>query len=389
MWSILAALHPIPRNLHPERVHHDGKFQNELNFDGIDFPVTIDKIATFEKKVLFPVSITKERFDYHVDLLLYSEGDVRHSSLIKDLNKLLYSQSRHKARMFYCRYCFHGFIREDLLEDHEPHCVQHGAQHIELPGEENSSLFFKDYHKQLKEPFVIYADFESLTTKIDSAEPNPNKSFTEKYQHHQPCGFSYIVISDLDKYSKFPVVYRGEDAVDMFLKCLEKEQRYIQEKLDFVELMRIENEEEQMFQDATNCHICGFELGTDRVRDHCHLSGKYRGAAHNECNLNYSFTGRIPVILHNLRGYDSHLIMQGLGKLKDKKINCIPNNTEKYISFSIDNLDFIDSLQFMNASLDKLVFNLAKDGSDKFPILEQHIDSDKIPLLLRKGVYPL
>ena len=71
---------------------------------------------------------------------------------------------------------------------------------------------------------------------------------------------------------------------------MEKEQRYIQEKLDFIELMPIgENEEEQMFQDATNCHICGFELGTDRVRDHCHLSGKYRGVAHNECHLNYSF----------------------------------------------------------------------------------------------------
>ena len=94
-------------------------------------------------------------------------------------------------------------------------------------------------------------------------------------------------------------------------------------------------------------------------------SAKYLGAAHNECNLNFSFTGRIPVILHNLRGY----------------------NTEKYISFSIDNLDFIDSLQFMNVSLDKLVFNVTKDCSDKFPILKQQIDSDKIPLL-RKGVYP-
>ena len=76
--------------------------------------------------------------------------------------------------------------------------------------------------------------------------------------------------------------------------------------------------------------------------------------------------------------------MQGLGKLKDKKINCIPNNTEKYI----DNLDFIDLLQFMNASLEKLVSNLAKNGVDKFPILQEHIDSDKVPLLLRKGVYP-
>ena len=290
--------------------------------------------------------------------------------------------------MYYCRYCLHGFIREDLLQEHEPHCSQHGPQSIELPSEENASLYFKDYHKQLKVPFAIYADFESLTAKIDSVQPSPEKSSTEKYQHHQPCGFSYIIVSQVDIYSKPPVVYRGEDAVDKFLQCLQEEQKYIQEKLDFIESMRIENEEEQAFQDAVHCHICGFELGADRVRDHCHLTGKFRGAAHNDCNLNYSFTGRIPVILHNLRGYDSHLVMQGLGKLKDKKINCISSNTEKYISFSIDNLDFIDSLQFMNASLEKLVSNLAKDGVDKFPTLKKYMDSDKVPLLLRKGVYP-
>ncbi|CAB4039210.1 Gastrula zinc finger, partial [Paramuricea clavata] len=337
MWSILAALHPIP---------------------------------------------------YSFKINLIAAGTTRHYCLIKDLNKFLYSQNRKKARMFYCRYCLHGFIREDLLQDHEPHCSQHGPQRIELPDEDNATLFYKDYHKQLKVPFAIYADFESLTTKIDSTQPNPEKSFTEKYQHHQPCGFSYIVVSDYEKYSKPPVVYRGEDAVDKFLECLEEEQKYIQKKVDFVEPMRIERDEEQAFQDAVNCHICGYELGADRVRDHCHLTGKFRGAAHNDCNLNYSFTGRIPVILHNLRGYDSHLIMQGLGKLKDKKINCIPNNTEKYISFSIDNLDFIDSLQFMNASLEKLVSNLAKDGDNMFPTLKKYIDSDKVPLLLRKGVYP-
>ena len=198
-----------------------------------------------------------------------------------------------------------GCIRENLLQDHEPHCSQHGLQRIELADEENASLYFKDYHKQLKVQFAIYVDFESLTAKINSAQPNPERSSTEKYQHHKPCGFSYIVISINEKYSKPPVVYRGEDAVDKFLECLEKERKYIQEKLDFIEPMRTETAEEQAFQYAVNCHICGLELGADRVRDYCHLRGKYRGAAHNDCNLNYSFTGRIPVILHNscqLRG---------------------------------------------------------------------------------------
>jgi hypothetical protein len=126
-----------------------------------------------------------------------------------------------------------------------------------------------------------------------------------------------------------PVVYPVDDAVDTFLECLETEQQYIEEKRIFIEPMRIENEEEQMFQNVTNCHICCFEFGADRVRDHCHITGKYRGAAHNECNFNYSFSGRIPVILHNLRGNTSRLVMQGLGQLKNKEINCINKNILK------------------------------------------------------------
>jgi hypothetical protein len=196
MWSVLAALHPIEYSRKPERLHHYKEFENVLDFSGIEFPVTIDKIARFERQnnisvdvfgfedVVFPICITKEHFDIHVNLLLYSDGITRHYSLVKDLNKLFYDQNRRKCRMYYCRYCLHGFIREDLLQEHEPHCCQQGAQRIELPNEDNASLYFKDYHKQLKVPFVIYADFESVTAKIVSAAPDPTKSSTEKYQHH-------------------------------------------------------------------------------------------------------------------------------------------------------------------------------------------------------------
>ena len=290
----------LPSETTAERLYHYQHFQDELDFSGIEFPVTVDEIGKFERQnnisvnkfgfedVLFPLYITKEHFSTHVNLLLHSQGTTRHYCFIKDVNKFLYSQNHHKCRIYYCRYCLLEFIREDLLQDHEPHCSQHVPQRIELPDEENASLYFKDYHNQLKVPFAIYADFESLTAKINSAQPNPERFSTEKYQHHKPCGFSYIVISINEKYSKSPIVYRGEDAVDKFLKCLEEEQKYIQEKLDFIEPMRIETAEEQAFQDAVNCHICEYELGADRACDHNHLTGKYCGAAHNDCNLKSS-----------------------------------------------------------------------------------------------------
>ena len=100
----------------------------------------------------------------------------------------------------------------------------------------------------------------------------------------------------------------------------------------------------------------------DSVRDHDHVTGRYRGAAHNECNFKLKLnakTAPIPVIFHNLKGYDEHLLMQGMARVHGK-IKCIPTNTEKYISFSLGNLIFIDSMNFMQSSLDKLV-----KGSDE------------------------
>ena len=272
--------------------------------------------------------------------------------------------------------------------DHEPHCSKHGPQKIKLPNEDNDVLYFTDVQKQLKVPFVIYADFESYLVKCDQQPFNPSISFTQKTQEHKPSGFCYTVVSEVENYDTPPIVYRGEDAVDTFLDHLLREEKRIKGILKHVVPMEISRADEQSFQESTHCHICGEALFTDRVRDHCHLTGRYRGAAHSDCNLNYKFSNRIPVVLHNLRGYDSHLIMQGLGKLKGVPITCIPNNTEKYISFTVGDLVFIDSLQFMNVSLEKLVSNLAKEGDVKFRVLKKYTAAEKVPLLLRKGVYP-
>ena len=128
------------------------------------------------------------------------------------------------------------------------------------------------------------------------------------------------------------------------------------------------------------------------------MSGKYRGAAHSECNLQFHLrkdqqnqkdSFYIPVLFHNLRGYDSHILMQSIGKYKDMNLKVIANTMEKYISFTMGNLKFIDSYQFMGASLQKLVTNLAVEGKDKFQNMMAHVqNSEQQDLLLRKGVYP-
>ena len=119
-------------------------------------------------------------------------------------------------------------------------------------------------------------------------------------------------------------------------------------------------------------------MGKDRVRDHCHLTGKYRGAAHNDCNLRYRIPKFFPVYFHNLSGYDCHLFIKKLKTNNGGKINCIPKTEENYISFSKEvvvdkfkkdgkeiivkrELRFIDTFKFMASSLDALSKNLSED----------------------------
>ena len=119
-------------------------------------------------------------------------------------------------------------------------------------------------------------------------------------------------------------------------------------------------EEEHLFQQRNCCHICEQVINNEdeKVRNYCHVTGKFRVAAHCSCNGNYQSTKKMPVIFHNLRGYDSHLIFSDLNTF-DVKISVIPNGLEKYMAlFLVKNIVFIDSMQFMNSSLDKLVKNL-------------------------------
>ena len=119
-------------------------------------------------------------------------------------------------------------------------------------------------------------------------------------------------------------------------------------------------EEEYLFQQSNSCWICKKLINNndEKVRDHCHVTGKFRDTAHWDCNINFQLTKEIPVIFHNLKGYDSHLVFSVLHKF-DIKISVTPNGLEKYMAFFLGkNLVFIDSMQFMNSSLDKLVENL-------------------------------
>ena len=119
--------------------------------------------------------------------------------------------------------------------------------------------------------------------------------------------------------------------------------------------------------------------------DHCHITGKYRSAAHRDCNINLKLNHKIPIIFHNLKSYDSYFIMQELSKFH-LKISVIPNGLEKHMSFTINNkLSFIDSFQSLTSSLDSLVKYLNKND---FKYLSHEFDNNVLDLVKQKGFHP-
>ena len=158
-------------------------------------------------------------------------------------------------------------------------------------------------------------------------------------------------------------------------------------KKQFNQELMIPKENVEDFKNSTKCWICDNDyIDIDvKVREYFHITGNYRGFAHQDCNINVKLNYKIPVVFYNLKSYDSHLIMQK-GRKFNLKINVIPNGLEKYTSFSIsNNLNYFDSFQFLSSSLDSLAKNLYKDD---FKYLSQEFDNNVLDLVSQKGFYP-
>ena len=294
----------------------------------------------------------------------------------------MYDYSLHRGRKHFCRYFLHAFITEEILKRHIKDCFKiNGKQTIK-----GEYIKFKNFERKIKSPFIIYLDNGILE---DNGKQNPNESYTNRYQKHVACSYGYKLVCVDDKFSKPFKSHLGKDAVYNFISSMIEESKYCSDvmKKHFNKELVMTTEGNEDFKNSTKCWICDNDyIDTDvKERDHCHITGKYRGSTHRDCNINVKLNQKNPVVLHNLKNYDSHIIIQELGKF-NLKINVIPNGLDKYMSFSINsNLSFIDSLQFLSSSLDSLVKNL---GKSDFKYLGQEFDNNVLDLVKQKGFYP-
>ena len=414
-----------------------------------------------------PLQITKLKNTItHIDLLyvqqaddfdeLMTDGANSHYVLIKDFDRLNNIAGKTTKS---CKYCLKRFYEcsttKDKLKLEYPEendtrrndekakkaiwwklhkhiqdkiCQDHEAILTKFPIKGDNKLEFKpkNFIHQQRKPFITYADFESYFQEVeneDETETQEENSYTKKKFKHIPCGYAFHTVCSYNPKLNKTVLVRGDGSFDVAQKfirdILDEKDRVHRELETNIPMLPLTKIEEEKYENATHCYICEGLLNEPspynlkeisvKVRDHDHLTGQFRAAAHSNCNLQYNITRKIdkngeikeqkyqlPVVFHNFKGYDGHFIVSAIQEdIKINSISCIANSKEKLMTLSFANIKFIDSFQFLATSLDELSGNLPKKTQEEKESSFNNIftqfknySPEQINLLLQKGEYP-
>jgi len=408
---------------------HYAKYFAAEGLDQIQYPVAISELSEVESTLNIAINVFSFTDDAGEGMypsylsqinrksainLLYWRG---HYSWISHFSRLMSSVTNHKAKKHFCMKCLGHFSTEDVLLRHEEVCSGDVCQQVMAMAPENSILRFSNTRYQQRCPFVVYADFECITNPVQPQGPEPPENTNPldiepkaAYQVHKPCSVGLILVSTLDSTDGSTSTHHyekhfGEDSPTWFLNRLAEIEEQCMTVLLNPQRLVMTAEDTQKFRTAKECYLCrkAFRDLDIKVRDHDHVTGKFRGAAHQVCNLLLRRQYKIPVFFHNFRGYDGHLLVAALGKDaqetkaakgKVRSLRVIGQGLEKYLTLCYgDHIVIKDSLQFMAESLENLAASLLRSGEEKFSLLRKEFaeyaqNSTKWHMLLRKGVYP-
>ena len=339
---------------------------NKLNIRGHGI-----NVFELSGNVLTPIYVNENYKQPQIDLMLYKN----HYCLITKFHCLINKDSHMKH---VCRRCFTAFYSNDVLNNHIERCINQQPTNITFSWK--NQLKFEDYYMKVPVPIRVYADFECIN--------QPQKD-TKVLFKQIPIAVGYYIISPFE--SKY-YSYFGTDCTGGQQSCTKwfVNKKVTLEKLAskyFKTNLELEmSQEEVQFEQAEECWLCENPLEDTKVRDHDHLTGKYRGAAHNICNIQSQqrSSSFVPIFFHNFSGYDCHLmfeelLIQAFEKGYEPKI--IPKSMEDYVSIQVGCLRFLDSYRFLSNSLDKLVKSL-----DSLPIMDENGFIDE--LFKKKLAYP-
>ena len=367
--------------------------------------------SSSDDKTLSPKYVNKNYYDEQIDLLLYENQ----YCLITNIHNFCRKNEQYKHL---CRRCLNTYGDQTKLEEHMSRCIEQKVCNISYM-HPNQKINFIEWFMKIDPPMWIASDFECMNIPINDNDNNidnvndndndndnnnanvndhENNGVTVKLLINKPVAIGYNIVKNSyydnlnlgkDGYIKF----FGEDCVEWFINEMLEIEAYM--KNYFENELEINRDTIPENYNQNTCWLCEkvFKLKDVKenpvVKDHCHLTGKFRGLAHNNCNLNArkAHNSSVSILFHNFSGYDCHLIFEKLVNIataKNIKINendIIAKSSENYISVKIGCLKFLDSYRFLDASLDKLSTTLTS-----FPSLDSNGMEDD--LFKRKLAHP-
>ena len=349
------------------------------------FPLISINVYGFEKNT-FPLYVTKKVKHFHVNLLMHE----KHFYYVRNLGALVKTNNlKSRRRLAVCQFCLAYFSSGKQFSLHKSLCRSQ-APTLQFPDPGSLVMKFKNFRNMLPAPFVIYCDLESLV--LETEQINDKKLISVR--KHQAISAGALTVCHVDyALSSTPFIYTGADCILRLLDFLMAEVQRIDSILSTRnQPMTLTDQDRESFEASQVCAMCQrkFTLFNFKVRDHDHISGKYRWALCNSCNLNHAKPKyEVNIFFHGLSNYDSHFLIQELDKIEATDIRIIPKTSEKFLSFSVDNVRFKDTYSFLDASLAVLVENLLTKGKEAFRILQHFIPcAEKRELFFQKGVFP-
>ena len=355
-YAVTLALNLDKIRKNPQRISKIKPFMDQYNCKDIDLPSTSKDWRKLESNneialnvLCVPHNTRKINVAYksknnltcdkQVISLMITGGEKWHYPTVKNLPGLFRGITSNHKEDFYCLNCFRSYRTKNKLEEHKKIRENHNYCNVEIPTKDNNIIKYNQGEKSIKLPFVVYAYLECLLEKMSTCQNNPNESSTTEINKHIPSGYSIFTHCSFNQTKNKLNYYRGKDCMKKFCKDLREHTTKIinYEKKKMIPLTK---EEKIYHNEREICYICKKEFGKSdkkhyKVRDHCHYTGKYRGAAHNICNMRYKILEEIPVVFHNGSTYDYHFIIKELEKEFDGNFEYLGENTEKYIAFSV------------------------------------------------------
>ena len=388
----------------------------KLNWTGINFPVSFTEIDIFEN--LNKISVMVLGWDDESESVTYlrlpnsKHGKTvqvfyhdEHYSTVKEMSALMRSNLNDNASHD-CPYCTYHYRTADAVERHKKDCKAE-KRAIEKMPEKGSVVKFENYKEILFKPFEISADFECRLEKVNIEKGDK----TTQTQIHRSSGYCLRLVSRVNPFESRMIQYTAntndENVALHFIRTVNDLAYEIRNNYAEDRPMIITEQEQESFDNATTCWICKVDLtNDDKDQDHCHFTGKYRGAAHGKCNRALKKDKTIPVGFHNETKYDFHLLVRELGRVQGH-IRTIARNSEQYISVEKAvrirettvvakngkpivkkdtwSIRLVDTLGFLQASLGNCVKSFPRD---EFKMLKEEFGEENFDLLVRKGVFP-